>query len=200
MDLLGKTIPIWVSLYPSEGIISDMRDIAKAIIGFDTKQSEHIFLGDLPSSDVMLKALLASAAIPLAFPRQELNGKKYVDGGIGGWRKVQGNTSVAPLVNFGWNYVIVSHLSDGSLWSRQDFSGTTILEVRPSGISRSGFGDLLDFNLASISSWIEQGYQDAVRCIEPVRNAILLRQASSKAEANRDRAIQQLFDDDFHIP
>ncbi|MCV5209727.1 helix-turn-helix domain-containing protein, partial [Escherichia coli] len=48
----------------------------------------------------------------------------------GGWRNMQGNTPVTPLVDAGCNMVIVTHLSDGSLWDRQAFPDTTILEIR----------------------------------------------------------------------
>lgn len=45
----------------------------------------------------------------------------FGDGGMGGWRNMQGNTPVTPLVDAGCNMVIVTHLSDGSLWDRRAF-------------------------------------------------------------------------------
>ncbi|MBW6086929.1 hypothetical protein KZ779_28470 [Escherichia coli] len=50
----------------------------------------------------------------------------FGDGGMGGWRNMQGNTPVTPLVDAGCNMVIVTHLSDGSLWDRRAFPDTTI--------------------------------------------------------------------------
>ncbi len=44
---------------------------------------------------------------------------------------MQGNTPVTPLVDAGCNMVIVTHLSDGSLWDCQAFPDTTILESVP---------------------------------------------------------------------
>ncbi|MCZ5545045.1 patatin-like phospholipase family protein, partial [Escherichia coli] len=69
--------------------------------------------------------------LPLLFRPREVQGKMYCDVGMGGWRNMQGNTPVTPLVDAGCNMVIVTHLSDGSLWDRQAFPDTTILEIRP---------------------------------------------------------------------
>ncbi len=44
---------------------------------------------------------------------------------------MQGNTPVTPLVDAGCNMVIVTHLSDGSLWDRQAFPDTTIARSVP---------------------------------------------------------------------
>ena len=197
---LSTGMPMWVSLYPSLGLEPDMRAIVGGLLGRDTAQSDYIRLNELATTDERLKALLASAAIPLAFPRQEINGKKYVDGGIGGWKTSSGNTPITPLITHGCKHVIVTHLSDGSLWNRHDYPDTTIIEIRPSGIARKGaLGDLLGFEPSSIESWLEQGYQDTLRCVSPVRNALRIRDIARRAEAERDSAMVRLVNDGFHI-
>lgn len=200
LDDLSTAMPMWVSLYPSQGLEQDMRAIVGGMLGRDTAQSDYIRLNELANTDERFKALLASAAIPLAFPRQEINGKKYVDGGIGGWKKSSGNTPITPLIAHGCKHVIVTHLSDGSLWNRHDYPDTTIIEIRPSSIARKGtLGDLLGFELSSIESWIEQGYQDTLRCVSPVQDALRIRDIAQRAEAGRDSAMVRLVNDGFHI-
>lgn len=197
---LGSGLPMWVSLYPSQGIKNDMKAIVFALLGADTADSDHIRVSDIETVDGRLKALLASAAIPLAYPVQEVEGKKYVDGGIGGWKKSTGNTPIKPLIGHGCKHVIVTHLSDGSLWDRYDYPDTTIIEIRPNGIARKGaLGDLLGFEFSSIESWIEQGYEDTLRCIKPVKEALRLRSSMQHSELKRNIAIKRLKNDDFYI-
>ena len=197
---LSTGMPMWVSLYPSKGLEQDMKAIVGGLLGRDTMQSDYIRVNELATADDRLKALLASAAIPLAFPRQEINGKKYVDGGIGGWKTSSGNTPITPLIAHGCKHVIVTHLSDGALWDRLDYPETTIIEIRPSRIARNGaLGDLLGFELSSIESWIEQGYLDTLRCVAPVRDALRIRDIVQRAEAGRDVKIARLLNDEFHI-
>ncbi|EKO3556331.1 hypothetical protein P0F09_000628 [Vibrio metschnikovii] len=98
----------------------------------------------------------------------------YTDGGQGGWSKQQGNTPIEPLIAAGCNLVIVTHLNDGSLWSRHDYPETTILEIRPQqSISRhhgtfGGVKNVLGFNRENITSWIQQGYDDTKICFAKV--------------------------------
>lgn len=198
LDSLSTGLPFWVSVYPSDGFKTDMLNIAKAILGGDTKESEFLHINKMANADSRVRALLASAAIPLAFPRQKIDGKLYVDGGIGGWKKSSGNTPIQPLLDFGCNHVLVTHLSDGSLWSRHDFPNATILDIRPEGIERS-IGDLLDFSGSSIDAWIKQGYRDTLRCVEPIRRALQLRQASQKAKIQSNVALARLQNDGFEI-
>lgn len=200
LNALSGSMPMWVSLYASQGLVGDLKAIVGGVLGGDTAASKFLRINELANADERLKALLASAAIPLAFPRQQINGKKYVDGGIGGWKTSSGNTPITPLIAHGCKRVIVTHLSDGALWNRHDYPDTTVIEIRPSGIARKGaLGDLLGFELSSIESWMEQGYRDTLRCMEPIRQALEIRDVGARAEAKRDAAVNRLRNDDFHI-
>lgn len=127
------------------------------------------------------EALLASAALPLLFKPREVNSTNYSDGGMGGWASLQGNTPVTPLVKAGCNMVIVTHLSDGSLWDRQAFPDTTMLEIRPQRSLRRNDGalggakDLLGFTAMHIDSWIEQGYHDTISALDRIRKPLQAR-------------------------
>jgi NTE family protein len=85
--------------------------------------------------------------------------------------------------------VIVTHLCDGSFWSRHDFPDATLVEIRPqAAISRhdgfTGFlTDLLAFNDKAIPDLMEQGHADARRCLERVMKPLQARQDLRDSEA-----------------
>lgn len=187
-EALSNGIPFYVSVFRSFGGLMDIaRVIAAELRLFDSNDSEFICIQALPPEE-QKELLLASAAIPFIFAPRQVNHSLYSDGGQGGWAKSQGNTPITPLIECGCNVVIVTHLSNGSLWSRHDYPETTILEVRPqSSIARDtgmfgGVKDLLGFDLDKIPSWIEQGYQDASHCLGQVLQAIEARHALSISE------------------
>ena len=71
--------------------------------------------------------------------------------------------------------VIVTHLSDGSLWDRRAFPDTTILEIRPrKRLKHTGeegkSGGLLSFTSAHTDIWRQQGYEDTMLTMEHIRN------------------------------
>ncbi|EET5631534.1 hypothetical protein D6W69_RS25140, partial [Escherichia coli] len=101
---------------------------------------------------------------------------------------MQGNTPVTPLVDAGCNMVIVTHLSDGSLWDRQAFPDTTILEIRPrKRLKYAGdggnSGGLLSFTSAHTDAWRQQGYEDTMLAMEHIRKPLAARQALTRSEA-----------------
>ncbi|EKO3928003.1 patatin-like phospholipase family protein [Vibrio metschnikovii] len=174
LDQLNQGMPFYVSLFKSQGVVLDIARILSAEFGIaENPKSEFIHLQSKPREEQQ-KYLLASAAIPILFSSQSINGDVYTDGGQGGWSKQQGNTPIEPLIAAGCNLVIVTHLNDGSLWSRHDYPETTILEIRPQqSISRhhgtlGGVKNVLGFNRENITSWIQQGYEDTKICLEQV--------------------------------
>lgn len=182
-DALARGTPLYASLYPTEGGMADIIKCALAEFGVGkTQNSEFQHIQALPPA-VQREALLASAALPLLFQSREINGKHYSDGGMGGWATLQGNTPVTPLVAAGCNMVIVTHLSDGSLWDRHRFPDVTIVEIRPqTSLSRNigvlgGIKDLLGFTAENIDSWIDQGYRDSLAVMERIKAPLRARQA-----------------------
>jgi NTE family protein len=172
-DAIQTGKPLYVSVYKSQDVVEDILTCLAAELGFkDTPNSEFLHIQSLPKNE-QKEALLASAALPLLYSQRQVNDAKYSDGGMGGWAKMQGNTPITPLLQAGYRILIVTHLSDGSLWSRQDFPDANVLEIRPqSTINRDGGGkDLLGFDSNKIPSWIEQGYQDTLACVGRVMDA-----------------------------
>lgn len=168
-----------VSLYESRGGFADFTQVITAMASIkDTTNSKFFHVQALAPSK-QKQALLASAAIPLAFAPKEIDGQKYSDGGQGGWHKLQGNTPIKPLIDAGCDLAIVTHLEDGSLWNRHDFPEITVLEIRPqTPISKNSLAlmDMFDFSKTHISDWMQQGYTDTLHCIGRVTNALDARQ------------------------
>lgn len=193
-EALKSGLPLYISVFESEGVIKNIVQCMTAELGIvDTKDSDFIHVQKL-SVEEQKEALLASIALPLLFKPKNIGGKEYVDGGIGGWNKNQGNTPVQSLIDAGCNVVLVSHLADGSLWSRFDFPEVTIIELRPqANIARNdglfgGAKDLLGFNPKSIHSWIDQGYIETSRTLDklkkPLEAKTNLRSSESKLQDN----------------
>lgn len=191
---LPDRVGMYVSVYPTQGAARDIVHIVAADLGFgDTAPSEFFHIQSLPA-DTQKSALLASAALPLLFAPQEINGRAYTDGGQGGWNSTQGNTPIQPLLDAGYSNIVVTHLSDGSLWDRQRFPSANVIEIRPisRSISRSGgAGDLLGFNEASLPSWIDQGYEDTLRCVGRIKVSLDVHTALVESELARDQALAQ---------
>ncbi|MCO4757562.1 MAG: patatin-like phospholipase family protein [Oceanospirillaceae bacterium] len=185
---LKSGLPFYVSVYESRGATLDLLRAIAAEVGLkDTPDSEFIHLQS-QNDELAREYLLSSAAIPFLFSPGQIGGKRYSDGGQGSWQTVQGNTPITPLLEAGCNMVIVTHLSDGSIWSRHKYKNATILEIRPqSTLNRakgiaSGARDLLGFDAEKIHSWIEQGYEDTLATVQPIMGASLARDSLRIAE------------------
>lgn len=200
-EKLGNGIPLYVSIFESRDNLETLIDTAMGAMGIrDTNPSEFRHVQSFPAEQ-QRDVVLASASLPLLFAAQEIDGKRYADGGIGGWQKSQGNTPITPLITqANCNHIIVTHLTDGSLWNRYDFPNTTILEVRPKKpiTQESMLKDLLNFKADKINHWIEQGYEDASRCIGNVAR-VLKQQAESISVIEKRNAVLQALDDDSFL-
>ncbi|OZY62358.1 patatin-like phospholipase family protein [Pseudomonas fragi] len=202
---LATGLPLYISIYKSLGGLNDLAAALRAELGFaDTPDSDFVHIQSQPPKQ-QKDILLASAAIPLLFAPRQTNGSLYSDGGQGGWQTMQGNTPITPLIEAGCNLIIVTHLSNGSPWSRQDFPNATIVEIRPQeSLSRAagplgGSRDLLGFDSEKIPSWIEQGYRDTMHCMNRVmaagksrhnlRQSEALLAEGEKSNASADKAL-----------
>ena len=163
---LTDACPLYVSLYPHVSNASAVLDLVRGemLARFDTKESEFKLLQSL-SMDERHEALIASAAIPVAFQPRRVEGKLYSDGGQGGYRSAQGNTPITPLLGQGLDLIIVSHLSDGVLWDCDDFPDENILELRPKDRISTSALDMLGFSDSKIREWMTQGREVTARSL-----------------------------------
>lgn len=190
---LAHGLPLHVSVYESSGGVGDLLRLLAAKSGIvDTPKSTFKKLQELPDRE-QIECLLASMALPIIFQGLDVQGKRYSDGGQGGWQTRQGNTPVEPLVRAGCNLVIVMHTEEGSPWGRRNYPETTFIEIRPQHEPSSiPFGDLLETNKTTLLEWIDQGYKDAYkqvgRVVEVIQAANRLRWSKHKlanAESTR---------------
>jgi NTE family protein len=170
---LRRGIELWVTVFPSldiPGLNSSLLiNLFRVASGTN---AEWLRVRDFPDDETVYNLLLASAAIPWAFPSREINGQSYVDGGL------KDNIPVGALARRGCKNVIVIHLGYGTAWSRHDFPEQTIIEIRPEkAINQSDTpltgpaSSLLDFSAERIAELKKRGYEDAERCLTPIIQA-----------------------------
>ena len=154
--------PVYVSLYKSEGGVRDLIRLAFSEIGLaDTPDSQFKRLQDLSPKE-QIEAVLGSAALPMIFGSRSVRSGRFADGGIGGRKRRQGATPVDPLIDESCDLAFVSHLGDGSPWSRDDYPALTVVEIRPrTTIGRGLLRDLFERDRGILRSWLNRGYEDA---------------------------------------
>jgi NTE family protein len=107
------------------------------------------------ASETLRQVLLASTAIPLAFPSQDIQGGKHADASL---------TDPLPAQVFrdGHTRIIFSlFLSDDIVQNRADFPDQVLFQVRPSLRLKTGPFSMFDFSRQTINQLIALGYQDA---------------------------------------
>ena len=189
--------PLWISLYESEGGFLDLLKWTASNTGlFNTKASEYIHLQSLEPDD-RITALLASAALPLAYDSQTLNGISYRDGGLGEFKSSKGNTPLEPLVREGCTHAVVVHLGHGSMWDRNEYANTSIIEVRPENplYEEGKISSLMNFSVEKIDYLIERGYEDAKRCIGNVLKSIRIHHTVEETKYQMKQSVKKLEND-----
>ena len=188
---LPTRVPLHVAVFPSQGWVKDLLGAAGAALGLaDTEDSQFVHVQALRVDQQRL-ALLASAALPLLFATQDVERKRYSDGGQGGWRTVQGNTPIQPLLDMGCRTIFVTHLNDGSLWDHKAFPDACVVDIRPEKQIVRGKLDLLGFNNKRIPTWIAQGYDDTMRRIEEVRDVLSIHAEFHASHSGLRRALRE---------
>ena len=171
---LRQGIELWITVFPALRIPGVKYDLLMSLVDLlranTGTKAQWLCVQDFKEKDddTLYNLLLASAAIPLAFPQRKVNGKFYVDGALGD------NIPLGALAVRGCTHAIVIHLDNGEIWNRHNFPEQTIIEIRPEEtINKSNtpilghVGSLLDFSSERIAELKKRGYYDASRCMEP---------------------------------
>jgi NTE family protein len=170
---LRQGVELWVTVFPAlkiPGIDYDLLmslvDLIRARTG---TKAQWLCAQKFQDDETLYNVLLASAAIPLAFPQREINGQFYVDGALGD------NIPLGALAARGCTHAIVIHLDNGEVWNRHNFPEQTVIEIRPEQrINKfdtpvlGSVSSLLDFSSDRIAELKLRGYEDAKRCLEPI--------------------------------
>lgn len=167
VNALQCGIKLWVTVFPSLNTPIGILDYLRSLIdsrGNDTSTSaQWKCVNNLNDQDTVRKSILASAAIPLLFPRQEINGDSFVDGFLGD------NIPLRAFAKQECTCVIVIHLDNGETWSRHNFPNQQIIEIRPKlKINQKSFLTALDFSAENISKLKQRGEEDARIYLEPI--------------------------------
>lgn len=198
---LRNGIELWVAAFPSLQIPGVSYDLLMAALDLFRAQmgtkAHWLRIQDCVDDEMLYTLLLASAAIPLAFPQRSVNGQSYVDGALAD------NVPLGALAARGITHAIVIHLENGSVWNRHDFPNQTIIEIRPVElINKSNtplIGDvltLLDFNPKTISLLKQRGYEDAQYYLEPIIQTMLTVKSQRENHESLIKNTQRLLSDE----
>ncbi len=132
------------------------------------KKRTQSFCLNTEYKDNIADILLASSAIPIVFPKQEINSEYYYDGGI---PVVGDNVPVKPLYDLGYKKFIVVHLGRDDVESlTKRFKGATFIHVFPKKDIGGVVNGTLDFLPENARKRIELGYQDMKEQIDMLNN------------------------------
>ena len=192
-------LPFYVGLTRSNG---DLIDTLRFLELENSGITDYLNVQSL-SEDEIYKAILASAALPMAFDAQEINGIHYRDGCLGSLDNEWGNTPAEPLITEEkCTNLIVCHLNEGSYFNRHDpiFKDISIIEIRPKNGTFTSLFDPLKFSVDKIDIWMNQGYEDSKRILSESFEALSGKYERVKSEMQSDLAIERLKNKKFSIP
>lgn len=194
---LRQNIELWVTVFPCLKIPGLGYDLLINLIRAKTGAGANwLCLQDCLDDETIYNLLLASAALPLAFPSRTMNGVNYIDGGL------VDNVPLTALAKRGCKNVIVIHLRNCSVWNRDDFPEQTIIEIRPekvinqSEIPMIGVVDSwLDFSSKRIRELKQRGYEDAKRCLNPIIDSLLAVREFRQSQVSLINSTEELIND-----
>ncbi|MCT7473536.1 patatin-like phospholipase family protein [Aliarcobacter cryaerophilus] len=192
-------LPFYVGVTRSDG---NAVDFLRLINLENTGLTDYLKIQSL-NKDEIYKAILASAALPIAFDAQKINGIQYRDGCLGSLNNEWGNTPAKPLIEKeNCTHLIVCHLNEGSFFDRNDpiFKDVAIIEIRPKNETFSSMLDPLRFSVDKIDIWMQQGYEDSKRILSESFQALDGKYERVKSEIQSDYAIERLKSKKFFIP
>lgn len=107
------------------------------------------------------KILLATSALPLVYGSEDIEGRRYLDGGI------VDNIPIQPVYGEGCDIIIVVPLDKNMCLNRKLYPNSKIVMIIPSEIE-DGFEGIIDFNGDNARRKIKVGYDDVMNQIVPI--------------------------------
>jgi len=133
--------------------------------------------------------LLATSAIPVVFPPEEIEGKLYIDGGV------KDNVPIAPLYKIGCNPIIVIPLDRSYILNRSLYPDASIYEIVPQNSLGHIVSGTLQFNREVAKRHMQDGYNDAMRILRPAFSMLQHEQSVFKSVqkmAYNEQAFQKI--------
>ncbi len=118
---------------------------------------------------------MASASLPLIYDSSEVDGKKYLDGGM------VDNTPIQPVYGEGCDLIIVVHLSKEGTVDRSLYPNAQIIEIVPKSLDDSMINGTLNLDIDAKRLRAQQGYEDTMNLMRPI---ISLAKTSFEFEMN----------------
>ena len=108
--------------------------------------------------------IMASASLPLIYESAQIEGKKYLDGGL------MDNTPIQPVYGEGCDIIIVVLLSKDIRVDRSLYPNTKIIEIYPKELEENVIDGVLNLDINAKKNRINHGYNDTKNLLEPIMN------------------------------
>lgn len=128
--------------------------------------------------EVGREIIMASASLPLIYDSSEVEGKKYLDGGI------VDNTPIQPVYGEGCDIIIVVHLSKEEMVDRSLYPNSEIIEIIPKSLDDSMINGTLNLDIDAKRLRTKQGYEDALDLLKPIMDLSKVAFESTMEEEN----------------
>lgn len=126
-------------------------DFGLVAVNLPTLKPLEVFLDEIPPGE-LVDYLMATASFPF-FKSQEIDGRKFIDGGL------HDNLPFAMMKERGYRRFIIVDVSGPGINRRPDIRNTETIYIKNS----LDLGGVLDFSPDFISSYTRLGYLDAMR-------------------------------------
>lgn len=114
------------------------------------------------SEDEGKAMVTASASLPLIYDSTEIDGVKYIDGGV------VDNTPIQPVYGENCDVIIVVYLSKEGRVDRTLYPNTNIIEIRPQNLDESVLDGTLNLDQIAKKRRIREGYNDTINLMKPI--------------------------------
>lgn len=145
--------------------IQKMKDSGRICYAACTEMPEfkprYFKLNDYNDEDAK-NIILASATLPVIYKSSEVEGKKYLDGGL------SDNTPIQPVYGEGCDFIIVVLLSRNVEVDRSLYPNAKIIEISPKAGDEGMLSGTLNLDAEAKRKRINQGYYDTKELIEPI--------------------------------
>lgn len=112
--------------------------------------------------EVGREIIMASASLPLIYDSSEVDGKKYLDGGM------VDNTPIQPVYGEGCDLIIVVHLSKEGNVDRSLYPNAQIIEIVPKSLDDGVINGTLNLDCDAKRLRTQQGYDDTMNLLSPI--------------------------------